>query len=100
MTTISLVHNGRQLEVRASVIAGDWQLWVYEAGNRIYLHSIVPFEQAQAIDALDRALREAQKDIESEAIVVPVVRSWRPGQQPPTDTSGCLSKNSQSTTAA
>ena len=70
---IEVVHNSRRLEIKASMIAGDWQLWIYDAGTRVYLYGIVPYDRSHEIDG---ALRQARIDVETDAIIVPVVRSW------------------------
>lgn len=72
-------HNGRRLEIKAVVLAGDWQIWVYENGERIYFHSVVPFENSlnKAEDVrIQNLLAEAQRDIQNELIIVPVIRFW------------------------
>ena len=73
------LHNGRQLEVRPVMTSGDWHIWICEGGSRIYLHSVVPFDPAAGMrggGALEAALVGAKHDVESETIIVPVIRSW------------------------
>jgi hypothetical protein len=70
---INLSYRGRKLQIRASVVAGEWQIWFYEDGQRVYLHSILPHDRMHELDA---ALLQARRDLEIDAIVVPVVRSW------------------------
>jgi len=76
--SVELSHNGRHLEFKASMIAGDWQIWIYEAGTRIYFYGVVPNDQAHELDA---AIRQAKSDVETDAIIVPVIRSWPRGQR-------------------
>lgn len=78
-TSIELVHQGRYLEIRAAMIAGDWQIWIHEGGNRIYLHGIVAGDQ---MDQVAGALAQARRDIETDAIIVPIVRSWPQADSP------------------
>lgn len=73
-----LVHKGRRLQIQASVLAGDWQVWIYEDANRVYLHSLVANDQAHELDTV---IQQARNDVETGAIIVPVVRGWpRVGQ--------------------
>jgi hypothetical protein len=79
---IEMNHNGRQLEIRAAVVGGDWQIWVHENGNKIYLYNVIPFQSADGIPPLVEAeLRRAKGEIEAETIIVPVVRMW-PARNP------------------
>ena len=76
---IHFIHKGRQLEIRPMMTAGDWQIWIYEEGARLFLYSVVPFDPAAGMRggrALEAALVGAKHDVESETIIVPVVRSW------------------------
>ena len=53
---------------------GDWHIWIYENGNRAYLHNVVPSDPVAGMrggDALEAAMTEAKHDIESEAVIVP-----------------------------
>lgn len=77
-TTLEIVHNGRALEIRALVAGGDWQIWVCDSGRRVYLHSLVPFDNEEEKEAVGVALSQAKRDIESDAIIIPVVRTWPP----------------------
>jgi hypothetical protein len=77
--TMHFIHKGRQLEIRPMMTAGDWQIWIYEEGTRLFLHSVVPFDPAAGMRggvALEAAVVGAKRDVESEAIIVPVIRSW------------------------
>jgi hypothetical protein len=65
-SSIELTYKGRQLSIRALVIAGDWQVWFYEGSQRIYLYAVLH------LDGLD----QARRDLEAEAIVVPTIRFW------------------------
>jgi hypothetical protein len=69
--------NNRLLEVRAFLSGGDYQVWVLEGGRKIYLYEVVPYEASGgSTAAVDRVLGRAKADIESDAIIVPVVRTW------------------------
>jgi hypothetical protein len=71
------MHQGRQLEIRPMMASGDWQIWIYEDGNRACLHNVVPFDPAAGMRGgatLEAAMAEARRDVESEAIAVPVAR--------------------------
>jgi hypothetical protein len=73
------IHKGRQLEIRPMMMSGDWQIWIYEDGSRLYLHSVVPFDPTAGMRggiALEAAVAEAKREVESETIIVPVIRSW------------------------
>jgi hypothetical protein len=77
--SVSFAYKGRELEIRAFVAAGDWQLWIVEAGRKIYLHSVVPFESAlgpRQSGELEALLARARRDVEEEVVIVPVVRFW------------------------
>lgn len=72
-TGIELTHQGRHLAVRASMIAGDWQIWFHENGHRIYLYAVLAGDQHSA---LEDTLRQACQDLEDRTIILPVVRFW------------------------
>jgi hypothetical protein len=72
-TCIELTHSGRDLTIRALMIAGDWQIWFHENGHRIYLYAVVAGDQPAAIE---ETLRRACQDLEEKAIILPVVRFW------------------------
>ncbi|MFZ5784087.1 MAG: hypothetical protein ACOY4R_28160 [Pseudomonadota bacterium] len=87
-TSIELTHRGRHLTIRAAMIAGDWQVWVHEGGRRIYLYGVLAFDEG---DRLAATLEQARRDVETDAIVVPVLRFWPspqdwPEQQAPAGT--------------
>lgn len=74
---IQLEKNGRQLELRVLVTAGDWQIWVFEKGAKIYLYEIVPFDDsADSRKMVESTLRRARNEIENDSITVPVARQW------------------------
>jgi hypothetical protein len=70
-TSIELTHGGRRLTVRASITTGEWYVWVYENGNRVYLYAVLGHDQGDQIDA---ALDRARRDIESGTVVLPTLR--------------------------
>jgi hypothetical protein len=71
--SIDLMHQGRQLSIHASVSGGDWQIWFYEAGHRIYLYGELANEDSHQVEA---TLKQARRDLLSGAIIVPTVRFW------------------------
>jgi hypothetical protein len=74
-TATRIEKNGRQFEIRAQVTAGDWQVWVFEDGAKVYLYELVPAEAvADDKERIEGALRRARADIENESITIPVVR--------------------------
>jgi|FEC22Drversion2_1045045.scaffolds.fasta_scaffold01102_6 hypothetical protein len=72
-SSIELTHQGRHLTIRASVIAGDWQVWFYENGNRIYLYAVLGYDEGEQIEP---TLEQARRDLIAETIIVPTVRFW------------------------
>lgn len=72
-SSIELTHQGRHLTIRASMIAGDWQVWFYENGNRIYLYAVLGHDEGEQIEA---TLEQARRDLVAETIIVPMVRYW------------------------
>jgi hypothetical protein len=76
---VSAFQRGRRLELRASVVAGDWHLWVYENGDRIFLYGVVPYYSGPSGNGLERIeaeLTRAQSEIQNELVIIPVVRRW------------------------
>jgi hypothetical protein len=77
--TIHFMYRGRRLEIRPMMTAGDWQVWIYEDGERVYLHNVVPFDPSAGMrggEALETAMASAKRDVENETIIVPIIRSW------------------------
>lgn len=72
-SSIELTYKGRQLSIRALVIAGDWQVWFYEGSQRIYLYAVLHLDER---DSVQGTLDQARRDLEAEAIVVPTIRFW------------------------
>ncbi|MEW3493209.1 hypothetical protein QOZ03_28660, partial [Pseudomonas aeruginosa] len=72
-SSIELTHQGRHLTIRASMIAGDWQVWFYENNNRIYLYAVLGHDEGEQMEA---TLEQAHRDLIAETIVVPMVRYW------------------------
>lgn len=82
-TAIRVEKSGRQLEVRALVTAGDWQIWVFENGARIYLYDVVPFEPGESTARIEGMLHRAKQRIESDSVTLPLVQqSPRPTATP------------------
>lgn len=40
---IRFSNNGREFEIRASLVAGDWQIWIHEHGRHVHLYTVVPY---------------------------------------------------------
>jgi hypothetical protein len=76
-TSLAFCHHNRELEARATISAGDWQIWICEQGEPIFLHSVVA---GDAIDSpagqLEIVLAAAKRDIENETFIIPIVRRW------------------------
>ncbi len=67
----------RLLEVRALLSGGEYQIWILESGKKIYLYEIVPSEgSGNDRAAVQRVIGRAKADIETDAIIVPIVRNW------------------------
>jgi hypothetical protein len=58
---VPLTYQGRKLEIRALVVAGDWQIWLFENDQK-------------------NAMEQARAEIEAEELIVPVVREWKSGR--------------------
>jgi hypothetical protein len=85
---IQVTKNDRLLEIRAIVAGGDYQIWILENGEKVYLYEVVPYHgSSHDWSAVQSTLRRARADIENESIIIPVVRNWpidahRPGSEP------------------
>jgi hypothetical protein len=63
------LHSDRTLEVRDKRVLTTFQIWVYENGRPIGLHSTVPLAEASrslavGVDLLARAMERAVKDVQ------------------------------------
>ncbi len=82
-TAIRIEKNGRQLEVRALITAGDWQIWVFEKGARIYLYDVVPYEPGESTARIEGMLYRARQRIENDSVTLPLAQqSPRPTATP------------------
>ncbi len=77
-----VLKNNRLLEVRAFVTGGDYQIWILEKGVKIYLYEVVPYSgSGKDSTVLQQILGRAKAEIESDSIIIPVVRNWPEARQ-------------------
>lgn len=70
--TIEFTHGGRHLEVRMKDVAQTVQVWIFEGGSPLRLHSVISLHHVTAGQELvAMTMKAARSDVETGKLVLP-----------------------------